>query len=190
MQINNWTVLEDTGRSRLCECVCGTRRRILWGDLRAARSKSCGCKKTKHGMSDSPTARSWVEMRRRCYAAHRKEYPNYGGRGIVVCDRWRDSLENFIEDMGPRPEGYTLERIDNDGPYSPDNCRWASRAEQELNKRSNVRHSIFGEMLTLSEAARKYGIGIATLHNRFHALGWDVERTVSEPVRKRSAANP
>lgn len=160
-------------------------RRILWGDLRAGRSKSCGCGRVKHGMADTPTARSWVEMRRRCYATHRKEYPNYGGRGIVVCERWKESLANFIQDMGERPEGYTIERINNDGPYSPENCQWIPRAEQELNKRSNVRHAIFGEKITLSEAARKYGIGINTLHNRVHALKWEVERAVSEPVRLR-----
>jgi hypothetical protein len=124
-------------------------------------------------------------MRRRCYAPHRKEYPNYGGRGIAVCDRWKDSLTNFIGDMGERPDGHTLDRIDNNGPYSPENCRWVPRAEQELNKRSNVRYAIFGEMLTLAEAARKYGIGVNTLHNRVRALKWDVERAVSEPVRLR-----
>jgi len=194
MKFNRWAVLEARGRMRLCRCDCGAERVILFGDLKSGKSKMCkNCsyaarknvarpEVTKHGLSDTPTARSWVEMRRRCYATHRKEYPNYGGRGIVVCDRWRDSFVNFLTDMGLRPDGHTLDRIDNDGPYSPENCRWVPRAAQELNKRSSVRYDIFGERITLAEAARKYGIGSATLYNRVITLKWAPERAVTEHI--------
>lgn len=123
-------------------------------------------------------------MRRRCYATHRKEYQNYGGRGIKVCERWNDSLANFVADMGERPEGHTLDRIDNDGDYTPGNCRWVPRAEQELNKRTNVRYDVFGESLTISEAARKYGLKASTIRSRVKQRGWSVERAVTEQVHR------
>lgn len=197
MKINNWTVLEDSGRMRLCRCECGTERRVLFGDVKSGRSKSCGClrlqerrdgqriKVTKHGYSDTPTAASWTEMKRRCYAKHRKEYPNYGGRGIAVCDRWLESFTNFLADMGERPAGHTLDRIDNNGDYTPANCRWAPRAQQELNKRSNVRYAFNGGLLTIPEIARQIGMNQATLSNRIKTLGWTVERAIAEPLRVR-----
>jgi hypothetical protein len=105
-------------------------------------------------------------MKRRCYAAHRKEYQNYGGRGIFVCDRWLASFQNFLDDMGPKPDGYTLDRIDNDGPYSPGNCRWVTRSAQELNKRTNRLITAFGVTLPVSEMARQHGITPTKLFNR------------------------
>ena len=105
-------------------------------------------------------------MKRRCYATHRKEYPNYGGRGIVVCERWLSSFQNFLDDMGPKPEGHTLDRIDNDGPYELANCRWLLRAAQELNKRSNRLITAFGETMPVSAMARRHGVKPETLFNR------------------------
>ena len=88
-----------------------------------------------HGKSMSPTYVSWLAMKQRCYNPRRTGYENYGGRGITVCDRWKGSFVAFLEDMGERPEGLTLERKDNEGNYEPDNCEWATKSQQSKNQR-------------------------------------------------------
>jgi hypothetical protein len=123
-------------------------------------------------------------MRVRCGTPDHHSYDRYGGRGITVCERWASSFRAFYEDMGSRPTpDHQLERIDNDGPYSPENCRWASRIEQCNNRSDNRLITWRGETRTLSEWSRVTGIKMHTIAARLDRLNWDVERSLSTPPR-------
>lgn len=131
-----------------CLCDCGNVRDVVYGSLSSGLTKSCGCLKKeksringlknkdsgKHNMSNSTTYQSYADMKSRCYNQNHKKYDRYGGRGIKVCDRWLESFENFYEDMGEKIKNCTLDRIDNDGDYKPDNCRWATITQQNINR--------------------------------------------------------
>ena len=126
---------------------------------------------------------SWEAMQNRCYRPQARGFANYGGRGITVCDAWRESFERFALDMGPRPAGHSLERIDNSGHYNPANCRWATRTEQARNRRNSRVLTHMGETLTLAEWAQRTGMAWHTLYNRV-ASGWGDTRALTEPVKQ------
>lgn len=160
-QFNNWIVLECLPQKRLlvkctkCNRELNRERRTIIGTKRAV--KSCQFCNKKHGKSNLKEFRLWCGLKQRCNDINCSKYPIYGGRGIKVCERWH-SFENFISDMGPRPSPkHSIDRINNDGNYEPENCRWATVEEQSNNKRTTVRISFRGELVPLTIACRSLG---------------------------------
>lgn len=174
------------------ECQCGTVVRVQPNAMKIGRIKSCGClnkelqrtRMTKHGAFQTPTYKAWQAMRKRVSTAcaYRK---NYADRGIIVCDRW-NSFSNFLADMGEKPEGLTLDRIDNNGNYEPSNCRWATMTEQLNNKRDNHRITYRGRTQTLSMWARELHKGFDLLNQRL-IHGWSIEKAFTSPLQKGSS---
>ncbi len=153
-----------------CSCDCGGKVTVDTCNLspRPTSSKSCGCIKEPHGMVYSSEYKCWDGMRARCYNPRTHGYKNYGGRGIKVCDRWRDSFENFFADMGLKPTHvrYTLERIDSNGDYSPENCKWATYLEQANNRNTNLIIKWEGKEHRFAELCREKGINRHTAWGR------------------------
>lgn len=181
-QVENRVVSKNSGRTAVtwqCQCNCGTIVEVLANGLRTGTTKSCGCfqraelskRRTSHGHSKngrrSSTFSVWQAMLNRCYLKSCDVYPTYGGRGITVCDRWKDSFENFLSDMGERPPDKSLDRINNEsGNYEPKNCRWITQKEQCNNKRNNVTTIINGQSMTAMEASELAGIPYWTVLRR------------------------
>jgi hypothetical protein len=135
-------------------------------------------------MSQSRVFSNYYNMLRRCYAQKDKDFRNYGGRGITVCERWRGSFENFWEDMGPTHQpGLSLDRVDNNGPYSPENCRWTTRSVQANNQRTNRVVDTPNGKMSLADAARAVGMTPGTVYNRVYTLKWPLEAALATPVR-------
>ncbi|MCP1937365.1 MULTISPECIES: hypothetical protein [Bradyrhizobium] len=137
---------------------------------------------------DHPLRATWNNMRQRCLNPKNHKFRIYGARGITIDPAW-SCFEQFVADVGPRPEGHTLDRKDNDGPYSKDNCRWASAQAQGLNKRNTSRYTLAGETLTRGAWAKKTGIPERTLRWRIEEKGWPVGRALTTPVRYKSDAH-
>lgn len=183
-------ISEDHNSCWECACDCGNTVTVKRHYLMRKLKRSCGCvvkeqieSITTHGHATGGKLTSeyatWMTMKARCGNPKSKSYPSYGGRGIKVCERWKDSFENFFSDMGAKPSrSHSIHRVDNDGDYTPDNCVWATGVEQGLNKRNNVLITAFGESLPVSEWSRRTGIGYQTLHGRLRR-GWSHEKIVT-----------
>lgn len=181
-----------------CRCDCGETRivstSILKKDGRVT-PLSCGCvpaanigdRLRRHGMSYEPVYRIWGSMRARCQDVNHLQYPSYGGRGITVCERWQ-TFEHFYADMGDRPDGMSLDRIDNDGPYSPENCRWATLIQQQRNTRRNRFLTLNGRTHCIAKWADLTGITYHTIITRLDR-GWSVHDVLTRPVRKHTHVN-
>lgn len=174
-QYGRLTVQSEVGRigghlSYLCVCDCGKQTTISGPNLRNGTTKSCGCLRSeksservlKHGMSLSKEYKTWMGMHRRCYDSTARGYSRYGGRGISVCERWH-SFENFYADMGNKPSDMSIERIDNDKSYSPENCRWATNVEQSKNRRLTINLTYNGVTMCLKDWSRKIGKPYTTM---------------------------
>lgn len=158
MKFNKLEAIRDTGKRNksgnsiwLFKCDCGNKKEIVLTQVKNGYTKSCGCLQksivTKHGefsgrgKKTTATYRTWEAMKSRCLNPNNKDYKNYGGRGIKICERWKNSFENFLSDKGKRPKGMTIDRINNDGDYIPENTKWSTRKEQQNNQRYNKGNS-------------------------------------------------
>lgn len=178
-----------------CRCDCGAEKIIRGSSLKNGNTKSCGCASieliTKHGYckNNKPKTNTyyiWTSIKQRCYNKKMKRYKSYGGRGIKVCDRWLNSFSNFLSDMGEKPSNLSLDRIDNDQGYSPENCRWATKREQANNTRTNNIIQYKNQKFTLTEFARHIGIHPETLRKRIR-MGWDLDKCANTKPDKRKA---
>ncbi len=185
--------LEAGGRCRV-RCDCGVEKSIWRGNLRATgtSARSCGCLRsaalgaankshghTTHAGHRSPEYLSWDSMVMRCTNPSAKSYPEYGGRGIAVCDRWR-AFSNFLADMGPRPAGTTLDRVDGSKGYAPGNCRWATTTEQAGNRQTNHNFTLNGQTKTITEWARQVGISDSSMLHRLRS--WGLSQRLLQPA--------
>lgn len=166
-----------------CKCDCGNTSFVFGTSLKSGDTKSCGCILRIHNLSKSPIYKVWKTMIQRCENRNNHKYPNYGGRGISVCDRWH-SFENFYEDMGDPPEGMSIDRIDNDGNYTPSNCRWATSKEQANHTRRNRMIEYQGENKPLQQWADEFGVKRELIARRLNR-GWAIREALTKPSRVR-----
>ncbi len=172
-----------------CLCDCGTIGFIISASLIYGSSKSCGCLiGEKHNMSKSREYAAWARAKRRCTDPNNSDFHLYGARGIKMCSRWMDSFSTFYQDMGSRPKGMTLDRINNNGNYEPSNCRWATRETQANNRRNVIRITINQETHTIAEWSKITGLSRSRIWQRINRLGWNHEKAVTTPTRIRNAA--
>jgi len=192
-------VLSLAGRNPrrwLCVCDCGVEKEVRGDNLLSGHTTSCDCLRRErvseatrsHGMHGTPAYRVWLGMRQRCRDPKRPNWQWYGGRGIQVCERWRDSFEAFFADMGEPGPGQTIERLDPEGPYSPENCVWADDRTQSRNRRDTIYVDFQGERRKLIDLVEEYGVGRHLVYNRL-LLGWTPEEAILTPVRGRRCAS-
>ncbi len=175
-------------------CDCGVKKNVLFLNISKRKTTSCGCYSRevaskrfyKHGQNRDQTRefQTWSRMISRCHNPKGKDHPDYGGRGITVCENWRggNGFINFFNDMGLRPSNkHSLDRIDNNKGYSKENCRWATTIEQATNKRNNVYYLINGKKLTVGAIERELNFNTGTIKGRLWR-GWSIEDAISKPL--------
>ena len=180
LEVQAFVRLEKAGAIWSCKCMCGKEIEVRAGDLKSGNTKSCGCRRRRvakekslvHGQaagknhtSYTKIYKTWRSMLNRCHTVSSSSYPNYGGRGITVCDEWRDSFEAFYKDMGDPPDNGSLERIDVNNGYSKANCKWILLSEQANNKRNTVHVLLNGRKMIQAEAARRLNLHPSLLCN-------------------------
>lgn len=182
----------------LCFCECGNETTAIVSQLTRGDKTSCGCKRKEsrqprpdmvqrnkdkaiHSMSGGYTYSSWKSMKARCYDVNDKDYPRWGGRGITVCEAWKTSFVEFFKDMGERPKGHTIDRIDNNGNYEPGNCRWAVQKTQSNNTRKNYYVEYQGRTQTAKQWAEELKlVEYKTILYRLRT-GWDTHAAMTTP---------
>lgn len=193
-----WTVLGFSSRKGTtyywhCRCECGTERIVFANSLRKGTSQSCGClhreivgERRTHGESkhnETPEYRTWCHMLARCRNRKNPQYKDYGGRGITVCLKWLD-YPTFLADMGRKPSSeHTIERIDNSRGYSPDNCKWATRSEQQRNRRQNVIVNLNGKTMVLEDALQQIGRSRQSHHFFKHYYGLSAQDALNKMIK-------
>lgn len=207
-RFGRWNVLEIAPKRRAvtywrCVCDCGDIGEVSIQNLRSKQSTSCGCRTiestrrrvTKHGATkngiETPEYKAWKQAKTRCFSAKNPDFPYYGGRGISMCPEWAGDFAIFFADMGPRPDGYTLDRIDVNGNYAPGNCRWASRYTQSNNTRQCHYVTHLGRRMTLAQLAAHYSVDYTSVRLRFKK-GQTPEQIIFALLhgRKRRARQP
>jgi len=180
---------DQRGRIRwLCICNCGTNTTVASSDLCSGNTQSCGClsseliinRNSTHGLGKPTGYSSWAGMKSRCDSPNNFKYSNYGGRGISYDQQWSE-FENFYADMGDRPEGSSLDRINNDGNYCKDNCKWSTPEEQANNTRSNVILTLEGVSLNVAQWTSRMGFRKGLIHNRLRC-GWSASEAILTPT--------
>jgi hypothetical protein len=196
-RFGKWTIIEKAesppgyGHLQfwLCRCDCGTEQvrkgaQMRYAEKKGAQQACMRCAATKHGLSDTPEFNAWNQMHDRCRRQNHPAFMHYGGRGISVCERWSD-FANFLADMGERPTPkHSLDRIDNNGNYSPDNCRWALPRTQTRNQSTTVMLAHDGRTQCIMDWANELGVSHAVIWQRINTLKWTVAEALNTPIGK------
>ena len=194
------TVIGYVGKSKRgerlwkCKCECGKTTNVITARLLSGKTRSCGClqvenlikisQRKKHGKRKLKEYYIWTTMKQRCCNPKNHKYKDYGGRGIKICDRWLHNFENFYSDMGVCPNGMSIDRIDVNGDYCPENCRWADSKTQSNNKRNSIKITYNGISESLNYWSNVTGISKDTLYARFHVGKWSAEKALTTPIRR------
>lgn len=188
LTVSEYSCMKNNNSYWKCICQCGNEVIVKGAMLKYGHTKSCGCLRwdnhkqvmVKHGQCESAEYNAWCKMKERCYNKNIKMYKHYGGRGIVVCDRWLNSFENFLSDMGLRPSPqHSLDRFPNiNGIYEPENCRWATKTEQSRNTRKTTFVTYLGETKSITEWCERLNISPSIVRSRISS-GWRVDTALT-----------